>query len=247
MITLARQYGRYGYRRIAALLRDAGWHVNDKRIERLWRQEGLKVPSKQPKKGRLWLNDGSCVRLRPERANHVWSYDFVHHRTHDGRAFRTLNVLDEFTRESLEIRVRRKLSSVDVIDVLTDLFILRGPPAFVRSDNGPEFVAEAVRRWIAAVGAKTAYIEPGSPWENGFIESFNARFRDELIDGEIFYSLKEAQVVIEQWRRHYNAVRPHSALGYRPPAPETTIPPSWPLGFAPLRRTPSLADKPPMH
>jgi len=247
MITLARQYGRYGYRRIAALLRDAGWHVNDKRIERLWRQEGLKVPSKQPKKGRLWLNDGSCVRLRPERANHVWSYDFVHHRTHDGRAFRTLNVLDEFTRESLEIRVRRKLSSVDVIDVLTDLFILRGPPAFVRSDNGPEFVAEAVRRWIAAVGAKTAYIEPGSPWENGFIESFNARFRDELIDGEIFYSLKEAQVVIEQWRRHYNAVRPHSALGYRPPAPETTIPPSWPLGFAPLRRPPSLADKPPMH
>jgi len=247
MITLARQYGRYGYRRIAALLRDAGWHVNDKRIERLWRQEGLKVPSKQPKKGRLWLNDGSCVRLRPERANHVWSYDFVHHRTHDGRAFRTLNVLDEFTRESLEIRVRRKLSSVDVIDVLTDLFILRGPPAFVRSDNGPEFVAEAVRRWIAAVGAKTAYIEPGSPWENGFIESFNARFRDELLDGEIFYSLKEAQVVIEQWRRHYNAVRPHSALGYRPPAPETTIPPSWPLGFAPLRRPPSLADKPPMH
>jgi len=247
MIALARQYGRYGYRRIAALLRDAGWHVNDKRVERLWRQEGLKVPSKQPKKARLWLNDGSCVRLRPERANHVWSYDFVHHRTHDGRAFRTLNVLDEFTRESLAIRVRRKLSSVDVIDVLTDLFILRGPPAFVRSDNGPEFVAEAVRKWIAAVGAKTAYIEPGSPWENGYIESFNARFRDELLDGEIFYSLREAQVVIEQWRRHYNAVRPHSALGYRPPAPETIIPPSWPLGSASLRRPPSLAEKPPMH
>lgn len=149
-----------------------------KRVERLWRREGLKVPSKQPKRGRLWLNDGSCVRLRAERANHVWSYDFVHHRTHDGRAFRTLNVLDEYTRESLAIRVRRKLSSVDVIDVLTDLFILRGSPAFVRSDNGPEFVAEAVRRWIAAVGAQTAFIEPGSPWENGYIESFNARLRD---------------------------------------------------------------------
>ena len=247
MIELARQYGRYGYRRIAALLRDAGWQINDKRVERLWRQEGLKVPSRQPKRGRLWLNDESCVRLRAERANHVWSYDFVHHRTHDGRAFRTLNVLDEFSRESLAIRVRRKLSSSDVIDVLTDLFILRGPPAFVRSDNGPEFVAEAVRRWIAAVGARTAFIQPGSPWENGYIESFNARLRDELLDGEIFYTLKEAQVVIEQWRRHYNTVRPHSSLGYRPPAPETIIPPSWSSGSAPLRRTTSLADKPTMH
>ena len=171
----------------------------------------------------------------------------MHHRTHDGRAFRALNVLDAFTRESLAIRVRRKLSSVDVIDVLTDLFILRGPPAFVRSDNGPEFVAEAVREWIAAVGTKTAYIEPGSPWENGYIESFNARFRDELLDGEIFYGLKEAQVVIEQWRRDYNAVRPHSALGYRPPAPEMIIPPSWPLGSTPLRQPSSLAEKPPMH
>lgn len=247
MIELARQYGRYGYRRIAALLRDAGWLVNDKRIERLWRLEGLKVPARQPKRGRLWLNDGSCIRLRAERPNHVWSYDFVHHRTHDGRAFRTLNVLDEFSRESLTIRVRRKLSSVDVIDVLTDLFILRGPPAFVRSDNGPEFVAEAVLRWVTAVGARTAFIEPGSPWENGYIESFNARFRDELLNGEIFYSLKEAQVVIEQWRQHYNAVRPHSSLGYRPPAPETIVPPSWPSGSAPLRRPSSLAAKPPMH
>ena len=181
MIELARRYGRYGYRRIAALLRDAGWQVNDKRVERLWRREGLKVPGKQPKRGRLWLNDGSCVRLRAERADHVWSYDFVHHRTYDGRAFCMLNVLDEFTRESLAIRVRRKLSSADVIDVLTDLFILRGVPAYIRSDNGPEFVAEAVRYWIAAVGARTAFIEPGSPWENGYIESFNARLRDELL------------------------------------------------------------------
>ncbi|MEJ2372125.1 MAG: IS3 family transposase [Gemmatimonadales bacterium] len=224
MIELVRQYGRYGYRRIAALLRDAGWQVNDKRVERLWRREGLKVPMKQSKKGRLWLNDGSCIRLRPVHRDHVWSYDFVHHRTDDGRAFRTLNIIDEFTRESLAIRVKRKLNSTDVIDVLTDLFILRGVPMYIRSDNGPEFVADAVRRWINAVGARTAYIEPGSPWENGYIESFNARFRDELLNGEIFYTLKEAQIVIEQWRIHYNTRRPHSALGYRPPAPETIVP-----------------------
>ena len=225
MIELARQYGRFGYRRIAMLLREAGWRVNDKRVERLWKREGLKVPQKQPKKGRrLWLNDGSCIRLRPGYVNHVWSYDFVHHRTEDGKAFRTLNVLDEFSRECLEIRVKRKLNSIDVIEVLADLFILRGIPAYIRSDNGPEFVAEAVQRWINAAGAKTAYIEPGSPWENGYCESFNARFRDELLNGEIFYSLKEAQIIIEQWRRFYNTKRPHSALGYHPPAPKTFIP-----------------------
>ena len=224
MIELARQYGGYGYRRVAALLRDAGWQVSVSRVERLWKREGLKVPAKQPKKGRLWLNDGSCIRLRPEYRNHVWSYDFVHCRTDDGKAFRTLNILDEFGRECLAIRVKRKLNSTDVIDALTDLFILRGPPAYVRSDNGPEFVAKAVRDWIAAVGAKTAYIEPGSPWENGYIESFNARFRDELLNREIFFSLREAQIIIEGWRKHYNTKRPHSALGYRPPAPESIIP-----------------------
>ena len=224
MVELTRQYGRYGYRRIAALLRDSGWRINDKRVERLWRREGLKVPMKQPKRRRLWLNDGSCVRLRPQHIDHVWSYDFVHHRTEDGRAFRMLNILDEYSRECLSIRVRRKLNSTDVINVLTDLFILRGVPRYIRSDNGPEFVAEAVRKWINAVGASTAYIEPGSPWENGYCESFNARFRDELLNGEIFYSLKEAQVVIEEWRKHYNTKRPHSALGYRPPAPEVVVP-----------------------
>lgn len=198
--------------------------MNAKRVERIWRREGLKVPAKQPKRKRLWLNDGSCVRLRPERANHVWSYDFVHDRTHDDRAFRMLNIVDEFTREALMIRVDRKLNSASVIDALTDLFILRGPPAYVRSDNGPEFVAEAVRNWIAAVGAQTAFIEPGSPWENGYVESFNARLRDELLNGEIFCSLKEARIVIEQWRRHYNEIRPHGSLGWRPPAPEARIP-----------------------
>ena len=180
IIELARTYGRYGYRRVTALLNQAGWHVNHKRVQRIWRREGLKVPQKQPKKGRLWLNDGSCIRLRPERPNHVWSYDFVHDRTDDGRVYRTLNIIDEFTREALAIRVDRKLNSIDVVDALTDLFILRGPPAFIRSDNGPEFIAEKVRDWIGAVGAKTAYITPGSPWENGYCESFNARFRDEL-------------------------------------------------------------------
>lgn len=182
------------------------------------------MPPKQPKKSRLWLNDGSCIRLRPEHRNHVWSYDFVHCRTDDGKAFRTLNILDEFSRECLTIRVKRRLNSTDVIDALTDLFILRGPPAFVRSDNGPEFVAKDVRDWIEAVGARTAFIEPGCPWENGYVESFNARFRDELLNREFFYYLREAQIIIEGWRKHYNTKWPHSALGYRPPAPETFVP-----------------------
>ena len=224
IIELARAYGRYGYRRVIALLNQVGWDVNHKRVERIWRREGLKVPQKQPKKGRLWLNDGSCIRLRPERPNHVWSYDFVHDRTDDGRVYRTLNIIDEFTREALAIRVDRKLNSIDVVDALTDLFILRRPPAFIRSDNGPEFIAQKVRDWIGAVGAKTAYITPGSPWENGYCESFNARFRDELLNGEIFYTLKVAKIIIEQWRKHYNRKRPHSALGWRPPAPEAVIP-----------------------
>jgi putative transposase len=225
IVELARQYGRYGYRKIAELLRSsAGWVVNDKRVERIWRREGLKVPAKQPKRGRLWLTDGSCVRLRAERPNHVWSYDFVEDRTHEGKKYRMLNIIDEFTHECLAIRIDRKLKSIDVIDVLSDLFVLRGVPEHIRSDNGPEFVAKTVQEWITAAGARTAYITPGSPWENGFIESFNARLRDELLDGEIFYSLAEAKIVIESWRRHYNAVRPHGSLGYKPPAPEVFVP-----------------------
>ena len=207
--------------------------VNDKRVERIWRQQGLKVPARQPKRGRLWLGDRSCIRLRPERRDHVWAYDFVEERTHDGRKFRTLNVVDEFTHECLAIRVARKLKSTDVIDALSDLFILRGMPEHIRSDNGPEFIAKAVQTWISAVGARTAYIAPGSPWENGFVESFNARFRDELLNGEIFYSLREAEIIIESWRRHYNAIRPHASLGYRPPAPEVVVPTyaAWPAAL----------------
>ena len=223
---LAATYGRYGYRRITALLHQAGWSVNAKRVQRIWRREGLKVPQKQPKRGRLWLNDGSCVRLRAERPNHVWSYDFVEDRTQDGRKFRMLCVIDEFTREALAIRVKRKLNSTDVLETLADLMILRGPPAYVRSDNGPEFIATALREWIAAVGSQTAYIEPGSPWENGYCESFNSKLRDELLNGELFYSLAEARIVIESWRQHYNTHPPHSSLGYKPPAPHALL---WPV------------------
>jgi transposase InsO family protein len=181
IIALARAYGRYGYRRITALLNEAGWDVSVSRVARIWRREGLKVPGRQPKRRRLWLADGSCIRLRPERPNHVWAYDFVEDRTSDGRKYRMLNIVDEFTRECLAIKVARKLNSMNVIETLADLFLLRGVPGHIRSDQGPEFIAEAVKGWIRAVGASAAYIERGSPWENGYVESFNGRLRDELL------------------------------------------------------------------
>jgi transposase InsO family protein len=224
IIALATQYGRYGYRRITAMLRQEGWSVNHKRVERIWRREGLKVPKKQPKRERLWLNDGSCIRLRPEHKDHVWSYDFVMARTADGKAFRLLNIIDEYTRECLTIEVKRKITSQDVIDQLFELFIFRGIPEHIRSDNGPEFTAKAVRKWLERLGVKTLFIEPGSPWENGYVESFNGKLRDELLNREIFTTLTEAKILIEQWRREYNHIRPHSSLGYRPPAPEVRIP-----------------------
>jgi transposase InsO family protein len=223
IIALACQYGRYGYRRITALLRREGWKVNHKRVERLWRQAGLKVPSKQPKRGRIWLNDGSCVRHRPTHKDHVWAYDFLHARTHEGRPLRLLTIVDEYTRECLAIDVARRLRSEDVLERLAWLFATRGVPEYLRSDNGAEFTAQAVRSWLAAVEVKTLYIEPGSPWENGYVESFHGKLRDELLNGEIFYTLLEAKVLIERWRREYNTVRPHSALGYRPPAPEAVL------------------------
>jgi len=221
---LATQYGRYGYRRITAMLRHEGWQVNHKRVERIWRQEGLKVPQKQPKRRRLWLNDGSCIRLRPERKDHVWSYDFVTVRTAEGKAFRILNIIDEYSRECLAMLVKRHITSQDVIDQLFELIIFRGIPEHIRSDNGPEFTAKAIRRWLNYVGVKTLFIEPGSPWENGYIESFNGKLRDELLNREIFTTLIEAKVLIGQWGKEYNQVRPHSSLGYRPPAPEARIP-----------------------
>ena len=219
IITLASQYGRYGYRRITVLLQRAGWQIGKDRVQRIWRREGLKVPQKQKPRGRLWLNDGSCVRLRPERANHVWSYDFVSAVTHDGRTLRLLTLIDEYTRECLALRVGRRLNSLDVIETLADVMLTRGLPDHLRSDNGPELIAACGRQWRAAVGVQTLYIEPGSPWETGYGESFNSTLRDEFLHGEIFYSLKEAQILTERWRVHYNTVRPHSSLGYRPPAP----------------------------
>jgi transposase InsO family protein len=219
IIALAGQYGRYGYRRITIKLKEAGWQVGKDRVERIWRREGLKVPQKQKPRGRLWLNDGSCVRLRPERANHVWSYDFVSAFTHDGRTVRMLNLIDEHTRECLAIRVERRLNSRDVIEVLAEAMIEHGIPEYIRSDNGPEFVARELRKWLAQTGTATLYIEPGSPWENGYCESFNSKLRDEFLNGEIFYSLKEVKVLAERWRVYYNTERPHSSLGYRPPAP----------------------------
>ena len=205
-------------------------------MERIWRQEGLKVPQKQPKRSRLWLTDGSCVRLRPCWPNHVWSYDFVMARTHDGKAFRMLTIIDEYTRECLAIEVSRRFDADAVLYRLTELFVSRRPPDYIRSDNGSEFTARAVREWLSRVGVKTLYIEPGSPWENGYNESFNGKLRDELLNGEIFYTLKEAQILIERWRREYNTVRPHSALGYRPPAPEAIqVMPRDP-GYAMLRQ-----------
>ena len=224
IIALATKYGRYGYRRITALLNNEhGWRVNHKRVERIWRKEGLKVPRKQPKRSRLWLNDGSCIRLRPEYKDHVWSYDFMIDRTADGRSFKILNIIDEYTRECLAIMVSRRIKNQDVIDLLFNLFILRGIPEHIRSDNGPEFTAKAIRRWLSRLGVKTLFIERGSPWENGYIESFNGKLRDELLNREIFTTLEEAKVLIEQWRREYNQVRPHSAKNYRPPAPEAIL------------------------
>lgn len=221
---LASQYGRYGYRRVHALLRAEGWRVSHSRVMRIWKLEGLKVPHKQPKRSRLWLADGSCIRLSPTHRNHVWSWDFVFDRTRDGRVLKLMVVIDEFTRRCLAIHVARRIRSREALEVFADLMVEHGVPEHVRSDNGPEMVAEELRNWLEHMGSKTAYIMPGSPWENGYCESFNGRMRDELLNGEIFYTLKEAQVIIEHWRNHYNTRRPHSALGYRPPAPEVVIP-----------------------
>ena len=224
ILRLASQYGRYGYRQVTGLLRQEGWAISKSRVERVWKLEGLKVPSKQAKRGRLWLSDGSCMRLRPQHRNRVWSWDFVMDRTNDGRPIKILTLIDEYTKEALAIYPARRIRSQDVIDIFADVMVERGVPEYIRSDNGPEMVSKTLRGWLSRVGATTLYITPGSPWENGYCESFNGKLRNELLNGEIFYTLREAQVVIEQWRQHYNRIRPHSALGYRPPAPETTNP-----------------------
>jgi len=232
IVFLASAYGRYGYRRVTALLNDDGIAVGKDRVQRIWRREGLKVPKKQPKRARLWPNDGSFIRLRPEYPNHVWSFDFVETQTHDGRRIRLMTLIDEFTRKCMAIRVARRINVVGVIETLADAMLFEGTPGHIRSDNGPEMVAKVLREWLTGLGTRNLYIKPGSPWENGYCESFNGKLRDECLNGEIFYSLKEAQVVIEKWRTHYNTKRPHSALGYRPPAPLTIAPHPPPLDEA---------------
>ena len=225
IVELATQYGRYGYKTITSMLQLEGYEVGKDSVHRVWREEGLQVPQKQPKRARLWLTDGSCIRLRPTHKNHVWSYDFVSEQTHDGRKFRILNIIDEYIRECLASFVARRIRSQDVILILADLFIEHGIPEHIRSDNGPEFVARKLMQWFKTLNVKPLFIEKGSPWENGYCESFNGKMRYLLLDGEIFYSLIEAKVIIEAWRRHYNEVRPHSSLGGRPPlAPETRVP-----------------------
>jgi putative transposase len=215
---LAREHPRYGYRRIGALLVREGWSVNRKRVHRLWRREGLKVPQVQRKRRRLGSSENGCTRHRAGRPNHVWSYDFVMDQTADGRRLKLLPIVDEYTRECLTIEVERSLVAEDVVSTLEYLFEVRGVPEHIRSDNGPEFIAEAVKAWLARRGSKTLYIEPGSPWENAYSETFNSRLRDELLDREVFETLKEAKVIVEDHRLDYNHRRPHSSLGYRTPA-----------------------------
>ena len=214
---LARANPRYGYRRITALLRREGWRVNPKRVLRLWRKEGLKVPRTQRKKRRLGCSANSVVRKRPEHPHHVWTYDFTEDRTIDGRRLKFLVVLDEYTRRCLSLEVERGMTSRGVIGVLERLTAEHGPPAHLRSDNGPEFIARAVRAWLAARGTGTLYIEPGAPWENAYMESFNGKLEDELLGAELFDSLAEAKVLAAGYRRHHNHERPHSALGYQTP------------------------------
>ncbi len=224
IIDKACNYGRVGYRMVTNMMRNSGTKINHKRVERIWREEGLKLPKKQTKKRRLWLNDGSCIRLRPEYKNHVWSYDFVEDKTYNKKKVRFLNILDEHSRECIASIPRRSWRNNDVIEALSKLMILKGCPEYLRSDNGSEFTANKLRKWLSNVGIITAYIEPGSPWENGYIESFNARMRDEFLNGELFGSMYEAQVLTKRWVEYYNTTRPHSSLGGRPPAPQMLIP-----------------------
>lgn len=221
IIYMATNFGRVGYRMVTDMLRNQGILINHKRVERIWSEEGLKLPEKQQKRRRIFLNDGSCIRLKADHRNHVWSYDFVEDKTMDGRKLRWLNIIDEYTHECLASIPRRSWRGSDVINVLSDIMILRGTPEYIRSDNGPEFIAKRLRKWLADVGVITTYIEPGSPWENGFIESFNSRMRDEFLNGELFGNLYEAQVLTARWARYYNSIRPHSSLGGKTPAPQS--------------------------
>ena len=234
MLRLVGVHPRYGYRRIWALLRCEGFQVNRKRVYRLWRKEGLKVPQKQCKKRRLGSSDNGIVRHASTGKDQVWAWDFIHDRTEDGRALKWLSIVDEYTRECLALEAARSFKSGDVIDVLIELFHARGIPTHVRSDNGPEFIAHAIRRWLESANVKTLYIDPGAPWQNGFAESFHGKLRDELLDAELFGCLKEAKFLSTQWRLDYNHRRPHSSLGYRTPAEFAASLAEPPVGATPL-------------
>ena len=223
MIRLAKQHGRYGYRKIAELLRIEGWRVNHKKVERLWREEGLKLPERHKKRRRLYHKDSSVIRLRPTHANHVWAIDFVHDKLSNGRSYKMLTVLDEYTRQALCVEVKDKMNSDDVLEVMHRLLLKYGKPEFIRSDNGGEFVAEHLQEWLRKVGVTPIQIYPGSPWENGYNERFNGTLRREVLNSQWFNSIKQSQVAINVWPTEYNHIRPHNALGMLPPAPETLL------------------------
>ena len=223
MIRLAKQHGRYGYRKIAELLRIEGWRVNHKKVERLWREEGLKLPERHKKRRRLYHKDSSVIRLRPTHANHVWAIDFVHDKLSNGRSYKMLTVLDEYTRQALCVEVKDKMNSDDVLEVMHRLLLEYEKPEFIRFDNGGEFVAEHLQEWLRRVGVTPIQIYPGSPWENGYNERFNGTLRREVLNSQWFNSIKQAQVAINVWPTEYNHIRPHTALGMLPPAPETLL------------------------
>lgn len=221
MIRLAKQYGRYGYRKIAQLLRVEGWQVNHKKVERLWREEGLQLPQRHKKRRRLYHKDSSIIRLRPRFPGHIWSVDFVHDKLSNGRSYKMLTVLDEYTRQALCVVVSFRMGSAEVLDALYPLLLKHGKPEYIRSDNGPEFIAASLQEWLIKIGIKPIQITPGSPWENGYNERFNGTLRREVLNAEWFSTTKQAQIVINQWLRQYNHIRPHQALNQRPPVPET--------------------------
>ena len=224
MVRLAKQYGRYGYRKITALLRIEGWRVNHKKVERLWREEGLQVPKRHKKRKRLYDHKHSIIRMRPLYPQHIWSVDFVQDRLIHGRSYRMLTVIDECTRQCLSVTAQFTMTSQDVLETLSQLFTQHGKPNYIRSDNGSEFKAKLLQQWLTQVGVEPIYIYPGSPWENGYNERFNGTLRNEVLNLEAFYSIQEARLVIKQWVQQYNHIRPHQALNYRPPVPETTLP-----------------------
>jgi len=218
MHELVRARPRFGYRRIGSLLRDEGFVVNGKRVWRLWKREGFKVPQKQRKKRRLGCSANGIVRHRTEHKDHVWAWDFIHDRDQRNRPLKWFTLIDEYTRECLALEVERSMTALEVIDVLAQVLLIRGAPKYVRSDNGPEFIALAMRKYLESAGVGSLYIEPGAPWENGYAESFHGRLRDELLNAEDFANLREAKALAASWQSDYNHRRPHSSLGYRTPA-----------------------------